>query len=114
MPDNWSFVAAAYGLAAVVFIAYGRWLRRREHELTALSASGAHSQAVRSDNTQAVRSDNSQAVRSDNSQAVRSDNSQAVRSDNSQAVRSDNTPRSQPLSETGHPRPEPGKRPPLQ
>jgi hypothetical protein len=98
MPDNWSFVAAAYGLAAVVFIAYGRWLRRREHELTALSASGAHSQAVRSDNTQAVRSDNSQAVRSDNSQAVRSDN----------------TPRSQPLSETGHPRPEPGKRPPLQ
>jgi hypothetical protein len=106
MPDNWSFVAAAYGLAAVVFIAYGRWLRRREHELTALSASGAHSQAVRSDNTQAVRSDNSQAVRSDNSQAVRSDNSQAVRSDN--------TPRSQPLSETGHPRPEPSKRPPLQ
>jgi len=98
MPDNWSFVAAAYGLAAVVFIAYGRWLRRREHELTALSASGAHSQAVRSDNTQAVRSDNSQAVRSDNSQAVRSDN----------------TPRSQPLSETGHPRPEPSKRPPLQ
>ncbi|HEX2439128.1 MAG TPA: hypothetical protein VHT71_12550 [Methylomirabilota bacterium] len=82
MPDNWSFVAAAYGLAAVVFIAYGRWLRRREHELTALSASGAHSQAVRSDNTQAVRSDN--------------------------------TPRSQPLSETGHPRPEPSKRPPLQ
>jgi hypothetical protein len=106
MPDNWSFVAAAYGLAAVVFIAYGRWLRRREHELTALSASRAHSQAVRSDNTQAVRSDNSQAVRSDNSQAVRSDNSQAVRSDN--------TPRSQPLSETGHPRPEPSKRPPLQ
>jgi len=98
MPDNWSFVAAAYGLAAVVFIAYGRWLRRREHELTALSASRAHSQAVRSDNTQAVRSDNSQAVRSDNSQAVRSDN----------------TPRSQPLSETGHPRPEPSKRPPLQ
>jgi len=90
MPDNWSFVAAAYGLAAVVFIAYGRWLRRREHELTALSASGAHSQAVRSDNTQAVRSDNSQAVRSDN------------------------TPRSQPLSKTGHPRPEPSKRPPLQ
>jgi len=98
MPDNWSFVAAAYGLAAVVFIAYGRWLRRREHELTALSAWRAHSQAVRSDN----------------SQAVRSDNSQAVRSDNSQAVRSDNTPRSQPLSKTGHPRPEPSKRPPLQ
>jgi hypothetical protein len=82
MPDNWSFVAAAYGLAAVVFIAYGRWLRRREHELTALSAGRAHSQAVRSDN--------------------------------SQAVRSDNTPRSRPLSKTGHPRPEPSKRPPLQ
>jgi hypothetical protein len=74
MPDNWSFVAAAYGLAAIVFIAYGRWLRRREHELIASSAGRAHSQAVRNDNTS----------------------------------------RSRPLSETGHPRPEAGKRSPLQ
>ena len=26
MPDNWGFVAAAYGLAAVVFGGYWRWL----------------------------------------------------------------------------------------
>lgn len=77
MPDNWSFVAAAYGLAAIVFIAYGRWLKRREQELTALSTS-----------RQAVRND-------------------------SQAVRTDNTSRSRPLSETGHLRPEPGRRHPL-
>ena len=78
MPDNWTFVAAAYGLAAIVFIAYGRWLKRREHELTTLSAS-----------RQAVRND-------------------------SQAVLADNTSRSRPPSETGHPRPEPGRRAPLQ
>jgi hypothetical protein len=33
MPDNWSFVAAAYGLAAVVLILYWRFLVRREKEL---------------------------------------------------------------------------------
>jgi len=36
MPDNWSFVAAAYGLAAVVFIGYWRRLVRKERELRAL------------------------------------------------------------------------------
>jgi membrane protein implicated in regulation of membrane protease activity len=33
MPDNWAFVIAAYGLAAVVLIAYWRFLSRREKEL---------------------------------------------------------------------------------
>jgi hypothetical protein len=33
MPDNWSFVAAAYGLAAVVLVLYWRFLVRREKEL---------------------------------------------------------------------------------
>ena len=33
MADNWSFVAAAYGLAAVVLLAYWRFLVRREREL---------------------------------------------------------------------------------
>ena len=33
MPDNWSFVMAAYGLAAVVLGAYWRHLVRREREL---------------------------------------------------------------------------------
>ena len=30
MPDNWSFVAAAYGLTAVVLALYWRSLDRRE------------------------------------------------------------------------------------
>ena len=33
MPDNWGFVLAAYGLAAVVLVAYWRRLARREKEL---------------------------------------------------------------------------------
>ena len=33
MPDNWGFVLAAYGLAAIVLIAYWRFLSRREKEL---------------------------------------------------------------------------------
>jgi len=33
MPDNWGFVAAAYGIAAAAFAAYWRRLCRREREL---------------------------------------------------------------------------------
>ncbi len=33
MPDNWGFVLAAYGLAAVVLVGYWRRLARREREL---------------------------------------------------------------------------------
>jgi hypothetical protein len=37
MPDNWTFVAAAYGLAALVFGGYWRWLARKELELRTLA-----------------------------------------------------------------------------
>ncbi len=33
MPDNWGFVLAAYGLAALVFFTYWRRLIRKEREL---------------------------------------------------------------------------------
>jgi hypothetical protein len=33
MPDNWGFVLAAYGLAALVLITYWRRLVRRERAL---------------------------------------------------------------------------------
>jgi len=36
MPDNWSFVAAAYGVTAIVLITYWWRLVRRERELDAL------------------------------------------------------------------------------
>ena len=36
--DHWNFVLAAYGLAAVVLVAYWRRLCRRDRELTALIA----------------------------------------------------------------------------
>jgi len=38
MPDNWSFVLAAYGLAAVVLLGYWRMLVRHENDLEAQSA----------------------------------------------------------------------------
>jgi hypothetical protein len=71
MPDNWTFVAAAYGLAGLVFGAYWRRLARRERALRALSASRS-------------------------------------------ALRVANTMRSREPSISGHPRPEPSSRPPLQ
>lgn len=36
MPDNWTFVVAAYALAAVALAAYWRRLARRDRELSAL------------------------------------------------------------------------------
>jgi hypothetical protein len=39
MTDHWGFVAAAYGLAAVVLLGHWRRLRRRERELNAAAAS---------------------------------------------------------------------------
>ena len=41
MPDNWSFVAAAYGLAAIVFLGYWRRLGRKEREITTLRSDRA-------------------------------------------------------------------------
>ena len=41
MPDNWSFVAAAYGLAAIVFLGYWRRLSRKEREITTLRSDRA-------------------------------------------------------------------------
>jgi hypothetical protein len=40
MPDNWSFVAAAYGLAAIVFLGYWRRLVQKERDLTAQAPIG--------------------------------------------------------------------------
>ena len=51
MSDNWSFVAAAYGLAVVVFGGYWRWLGQKERELETLRVSGQPSR------TSSLRSD---------------------------------------------------------
>ena len=36
MPDNWGFVAAAYGLTTAVLLIYWRRLAKKERELDAL------------------------------------------------------------------------------
>ena len=41
MPDHWGFVAAAYGLTAVVLFLYWRRLGKKERQVHALQQSGA-------------------------------------------------------------------------
>jgi hypothetical protein len=92
MPDNWTYVAAAYVLAAAVFGAYWLRLGRRERELAALAAprpGDSHRPPAVLNDPGAVRIDAGE-------------------------VRTDRTSRSQAPSKTGHPRPEPASRPPLQ
>jgi len=36
MPDNWGFVAAAYGLTAVALLIYWRRLAKKERQIEAL------------------------------------------------------------------------------
>ena len=45
MPDNWSYVFAAYGIAAVALIAYWRHLARRAHQAALRRVSPAMSPA---------------------------------------------------------------------
>jgi hypothetical protein len=45
MPDGWSFVFAAYGLAALVLGGYWRRLYRRERELAARERRNAAARA---------------------------------------------------------------------
>lgn len=59
MPDHWAFVLGAYGLAAVVFVAYWRRLIHRERELSVLtraSRTAGHGSAARRDGTSRVSS----------------------------------------------------------
>jgi len=88
MPDNWGFVIAAYALAALVLGGYWRWLARREHDLLTLAGSRNNRTAVRQD--------------------------PGVVRDEREAVRDDPTGRSRELPRPAHPRPDPGKRAPLQ
>ncbi len=74
MPDNWTFVAAAYAVAALAFGGYWRWLGNKEREIRTLTA----------------------------------------RKDAAPAARTDRAGRSHEPSGTGHPRPDPGSRHPLQ
>jgi len=102
MPDNWTFVAAAYTIAALAFGTYWRWLNRKEREINALR--GRHDTGRTTAGRDTARRD----------AAVRDDRSTAVRNDQDPAVRSDRTSRSRQPSMPGHPRPEPGSNPSIQ
>jgi transposase-like protein len=89
MPDNWSFVAAAYGLTAAVLLLYWRRLARKERELRALKRSNAERGRGR---------------------LTAEQNRERLTAERSGL----NAERSHEPSRTGHPRPEPNTRPPLQ
>lgn len=88
MPDNWDFVAAAYAIAAAILGAYWRMLVRKERGVITLRA-GATTR------TGAAARPGAEAKPE-------------------AGVRTDNTSRSHQPPQTGHPRPEPGKRTSLQ
>jgi hypothetical protein len=88
MPDNWGFVAAAYGLTAAVLGLYWRRLARKERELERSNADRRHEQLT--------------AERSP-------ERSTAERSPERSTAERSGEP-----SRTAHPRSEPGTRPPLQ
>jgi len=46
MPDNWGFVLAAYGLAAVVLTGYWRMLVRRERDLEDRAGERSHAAPI--------------------------------------------------------------------
>jgi hypothetical protein len=83
MPDNWTFVAAAYTVAALAFGTYWRWLGKKEREINTLRGRNGtgRNAAARNDRTGAVRNDASAAVGTDRSTEVRND--QASRSHHS-------------------------------
>ena len=78
MPDNWSFVAAAYGLTAAVLFVYWRRLAKKEREVTMRERSNANRSRPTAERSRL------------------------------------SAERSQEPSSTGHPRPKPAARPPLQ
>jgi hypothetical protein len=56
MPDNWGYVAAAYGLAVLVLGGYWRHLVRRERELAAAQDRRARIESLRPPSNPAPRS----------------------------------------------------------
>jgi len=79
MPDNWGFVAAAYGLTAAVLLIYWRRLAKKEREVERLTAGRSRERLTAERGPERLT-----------------------------------TERSREPSRTGHPRPDPDSRPPLQ
>ena len=105
MPDNWAFVAAAYGLTAVVLGLYWRRLVQKEKELrsrkTADSKSAASNTAKSADSAR-------------NRQPFSADRQIAERSRPPSSSGPSVAERSREQSGPGHPRPDPTTRHPLQ
>jgi hypothetical protein len=86
MPDNWGFVAAAYGLTAAVLLIYWRRLAKREREAAALKRLNAERSRQPSSSGHPRPDPDSRPPRQ----------------------------QSHEPSKTGHPRPDPSSRTPLQ
>jgi transposase-like protein len=84
MPDHWGFVAAAYGLTAAVLLIYWRRLATKEREVERLSEGRSGLNAAQSQ--------------------------ERLTAERSRLT----AERSREPSSSGHPRPDPSTRPPLQ
>ena len=98
MPDNWGFVAAAYGLTALVLGLYWHRLVRRENELKRTTTAPPSARPVRA--TASPVADTSSRVADTASRVA----------DTASPV----AERSREPSRSGHPRSEPASPPPLQ
>jgi hypothetical protein len=103
MPDNWAFVAAAYGLTAVVLGLYWRHLVQKEKELrlrkTADSKSAGSNTAKSTDSARNVAG---------------TARANTERTGHTSSSDRENAERSRQPSSSGHPRPDPTSRGPLQ
>ena len=103
MPDNWGFVAAAYGLTAAVLLIYWRRLAKKERELERLTAGRSRSAERSRDRLTAEQSRERLTAEQSRERLTAERGPERL-----------TTERSREPSRTGHPRPDPDSRPPLQ
>ena len=102
MPDNWGFVFAAYGLTAVVLALYWRHLVRKEKDLQRQVPRGGSTPTTTAAETGSARL------------VAGSPTAHTEREQKSSRSERQSAERSHEPSRTGHPRPDPTTRGPLQ
>ena len=112
MPDNWSFVAAAYGLTALVLGLYWRRLARKEKALTEQLMKTGPPRTVAVTTTSVAGT--TRSVAGTSSSVAGTSGSVAGTSGSVEGTPSSVAERSRQPSGTGHPRPKPDSKQSLQ
>ena len=114
MPDNWGFVAAAYGLTAAVLGLYWRHLVRKEKELRPLTTTGSKAAQPTSRDSARNVAGTATAHTERTRQSSSSDREIAERSRQPSSSGPSVAEGSREQSGPGHPRIDPASRHPLQ